>query len=83
MNLLEQISTFLFPVRGFRNQLVVVGFSVSGSTITLSAPFEVVHETPAPPYAPAITHVRDGVYFVAWAEGTSPEFTLRGELVAF
>ena len=66
---------------GFRNQLVVVGFNVSSAGIELGAPVEIVHETPAPPYAPAITHVRDGVYFVAWAEGTSPDFSIRGELL--
>ena len=37
--------------------------------------------TPAGPYGPAIAHVHDGVFFVAFAEGNSPDFYLKGRFI--
>lgn len=66
---------------GLNNQLVLRGFAVSETGVTLGQPLEIEHAIPAPPYPPAITHVADGVYFVAWAEGDNPEFYLQGALI--
>lgn len=35
----------------------------------------------APPYAPAITHVVEDVWFVAWSEGANPDYRVRGRFV--
>ncbi len=35
----------------------------------------------AGPYAPAITWVEGDIFLVAWSDGPSPGFTLRGRFV--
>lgn len=67
-------------VSGFRNRVVLQSFSFDGAAFAPGAEKVLETETAAP-YAPAITYVRDGVYFVAWAEGQSPDLYLRGSFV--
>lgn len=64
-------------ISGIRNDMFVQPFSFDGITFTAGWDVE-VPGGPMPPYPPAITHVKDGVYFVAWSEGTSPDFYLKG-----
>lgn len=64
-------------VTGFYSELWVQRFDYDGAAFALGTPALVTGEW-VPPYAPAITHVKDNIYFVAWSQGTSPDFRLMG-----
>jgi hypothetical protein len=67
-------------VSGLSNRLIVQRFTYDGTDFTIGPELEVVSMRAAP-YPPAITHVLGDLYFVAWSEGTSPAFRLRGRFV--
>lgn len=67
-------------ISGIRNDMFVQAFRFDGATFTIDWDVQ-VPGGPMAPYAPAITHVKDNVYFVAWSEGTSPDFTLKGRFM--
>ncbi len=60
--------------------LLVQRFTWDGTAFTLGPVVEVA-PSGAAPYGPAIAHVTGDVYFLAWAEGTSPDLFLRGRYV--
>ncbi len=62
---------------GIQNEFWVAGFSYDGSTFQVGSPILVTPE-PVPPYQPAITHVTQDVYFLAWSQGSSPAFRITG-----
>jgi hypothetical protein len=67
-------------VSGFRNQVLVRSFAFDGAAFAPGVE-RVLDTENAGPYAPAITHIRDNVYFVVWSEGPSPDFCLKGRFV--
>lgn len=64
-------------VSGLRNELWIQRFTFDGASFSLSTPDLATGEW-VPPYPPAITHIRDDIYFVAWSQGTSPDFRIMG-----
>lgn len=65
-------------VGGLDNELWVAVVDAAGDAgVPVTIPGAV-----AAPYASTITHVGDGVVFVAWAQGDSPNFRISGRLVA-
>jgi hypothetical protein len=66
-------------ISGFRNEVIVQAFSYDGAEFVVDA--EVSAAAEAPPYAPAFAAIGDRVYFVAWSEGTSPAFYLKGRFI--
>ena len=64
-------------VSGYQDNLYAQAFRHDGTAFTLGTPVLVTPQT-VPPYAPAITHVRDDLYFLAWSEGTNPNFVVKG-----
>jgi hypothetical protein len=64
-------------VSGYRNKLYAQPFRYDGTTFTPGTPVLVTPQT-VPPYAPAITHVQEDLYFLAWSEGTNPNFLVKG-----
>jgi hypothetical protein len=69
-------------ISGFRNRLIVQSFTVSEDTEVFALGTEVeIPMVEAAPYPPAITHIQDDIYFVAWSQGTSPDFRLYGRFV--
>jgi hypothetical protein len=65
---------------GSSGPLIVQRFSWDGSTFTVGPEVEVASGAAA--YGPAITHVMDDIYFLAWSEGTSPALRLKGRFVS-
>jgi len=57
---------------GIRNELLVARAGGPERTVA----------NEVPPYQPAFTSVGEGVYFVAWSEGTSPDFRAVGRFVS-
>lgn len=78
-----------FRVRsGIRNDVLIQRFTVGAQAVVpvgserILNPEDMTADHAAPPiYTPAITHVRDHVYFTAWSEGKSPLFRLKGRFV--
>ena len=66
-------------ISGIRNELIVQGFSYDGAEFALDP--EVTGAPEAVLYAPAIASVGDRVYFIAWSEGTSPDFYIKGRFI--
>ena len=42
----------------------------------------IANEPPVAPYRPAVTHVADDLYFVAWSQGENPDFELWGKFIS-
>lgn len=66
---------------GLRNTLFVQGLRYDGASFSLDSPIELSTAEPVAPYAPTLTRVSDDVYFVAWAQGSSPAFRIFGRFV--
>jgi hypothetical protein len=72
---------------GIRNDLYVQGFALDGATVTAAGsplllnPPDVYEDHAAAPYQTTIAHVGGGVYFLAWSEGKSPAFRIKGRFV--
>ncbi|MBW2461343.1 MAG: hypothetical protein JRH11_06825 [Deltaproteobacteria bacterium] len=66
-------------VSGFTNEIYAARFS-AGNPPTVAAPMRVDPGT-APAYQPALTHVEGDYWFMAFAEGESPNFRLTGRFM--
>jgi len=66
---------------GFRNTLFIQGLHYDGVAFSVDAPMELTTSEPVAPYAPSLTRITDDIYFVAWAQGTSPAFRIFGRFV--
>lgn len=42
----------------------------------------IANDPPVAPYRPAVTHVADDLYFVAWSQGENPDFELWGKFIS-
>lgn len=68
-------------ISGIRNDVVLAPFTFGGGSFTMG-PEVVLPDGPAPSvYGLAFTHIGEDVFFVAWSEGTSPDFRLLGKFV--
>ena len=70
-------------VSGLSNDLLVARWTRSGDTISSAVTEEIGVDPAAAPYAPALAHVVDDVWFVAWSEGANPDYRVRGRFVDF
>jgi hypothetical protein len=68
-------------IGGIKNKLHVQQFTYDGYGFTDSSDPITANDNPAAPYQPALTAIAKGVSFVAWSEGTSPNFTIMGRFV--
>lgn len=69
-------------ITGFRTEVVVQPFAIDGTTITPGDERIIVGDGPGAPYQPAIVHLGDDHYFVAWSEGqASTDWRLRGIII--
>jgi hypothetical protein len=68
-------------VSGLSNELFVASWSLDGDGIQGGRVEDIDVGDGAPPYAPAITHVVEDVWFVAWSEGDNPDYRVRGRFV--
>ena len=70
-------------VSGIRNDVMAQRFIYDGEAFTAQGDAAQVNDDGefGAPYAPAIAHVKDNVYFVVWSQGTSPAFRLKGRFV--
>jgi hypothetical protein len=73
---------FFRQIRGFDNELHVARFTpgAPGAPPTVGETVR-ADRIGAPSYQPALTHVRGDFWFVAFAEGESPDFRLVGRFV--
>lgn len=74
--------TWYRSIRGVQNDIYVRAFdtSVDGS-LSGTPPMRLPLASPAAPYGPAITHVLDDWFFVAWQEGANPDFRIMGRFL--
>ena len=70
-------------VSGLDNDLFVTRWSRDGLALVEGASDGIDVGDGAPPYAPALAHVVDDVWFVAWSEGENPDYRVRGRFVDF
>ena len=70
-------------VSGLDNDLWLARWSRDVYVVEEVATEEIDVGTGAAPYAPALTHVVDDVWFVAWSEGDNPDYRVRGRFVDF
>lgn len=68
-------------VSGYRNGLRVQAFTAVDGSYGSGTEWTMEGVEEALPYAPALTHVGDGTYFLAWSEGASPDIRLRARFV--
>ncbi len=68
-------------VGGLSNELFVTSWSLDGDEMLGGGAEEIDVGDGAPPYAPALTHVVEDVWFVAWSEGDNPDYRVRGRFV--
>ena len=68
-------------IRGFENDVLVQRFNDNGQVLEKSGEPVRLNGDVAPPYAPAVTHISGHIYFIAWSEGKSPDFRLKGRFV--
>jgi len=68
-------------ISGIRNEVVVQAFGYGGVSFALGPEQVIQTDEAAAPYRPAIAHVRDQTYFIAWSEGVSPDFVINGRFV--
>ncbi len=67
---------------GIRQEIFVHSFAYDGESFEAGEEFQVPTEQPAALYAPAFVHLGEGIYFLSWAEGISPDFRLKGRLIS-
>jgi hypothetical protein len=67
-------------VSGLNNRVIAQAFSFDGESFDVGEEI-VVSEGPAAPYPPALTHIGATIYFMAWSQGESPDFRLKGRFV--
>ncbi|MEC7984257.1 MAG: hypothetical protein VX278_03780, partial [Myxococcota bacterium] len=63
---------------GYKNDVYYGSIDVDGEQ---TADILLASDPPAAPYRPAVTHVFDNMYFVAWSQGENPDFALWGQFV--
>jgi hypothetical protein len=63
---------------GIENDLMLASIDAIG---TVSEPWVQAEAPPVAPYRAALTHLGSDVFFVAWVEGISPDFVLRGQFL--
>ena len=61
--------------------VTIRGFTRNGSNLEKSSEAIRVHSVSVAPYQPAITHIKDDIYFVAWSEGSNPDFYIKGTFI--
>ena len=73
---------WLRQVTGFEQDVLVVGAQEMGGEIVFGRQAEIPTTTRAFAYAPVLTEIGGGVYFVAWTEGeASPMFQIHGRFI--
>ncbi len=65
-------------ISGIKNNVLVQGFSNENGVLTPLGLPVFVNDSPAAPYPLSLVHIAGDLFFVAWSEGTSPDFRLRG-----
>lgn len=74
--------TWYRAIRGFRNDIYVRAFGPDGDgSLAGTPPVKLDLQEPAAPYGPAITHVLDDWFFLAWQEGDNPDFFIKGRFL--
>jgi len=70
-------------ISGIRNDVMTQGFEYDGQDfVAHGSAVQVNNEGEfGAPYAPAIAHVKDNIYFIVWSQGVSPAFRLKGRFV--
>lgn len=68
-------------IRGFTNELLVAPFTPAAAGAPSVGAEVRVDRSGAPSYEPTLTHVMDDYWFLAFAEGDSPDFRLVGRFV--
>ena len=63
---------------GYENDILYGRISEDGS---ITKDILISSDPPVAPYRPAVTHIRDDVYFVAWSQGTNPDFEIWGQFI--
>jgi len=63
---------------GIENDLMLASIDANG---TVSEPWVQAEDPPVAPYRAALTHLGSDVFFVAWVEGASPDFVIRGQFL--
>lgn len=67
-------------LQGFKNDIYGHSFKFNNGFSVFSDPVK-ININPAAPYGISSIHVVGELYFVAWSEGTSPDFQLAGRFV--
>jgi len=70
-------------VSGLSHDLLLARWTRDGDTLSHVVTEEIATDPAAAPYAPALAHVADDVWFVAWSEGANPDYRVRGRFVDF
>ncbi len=68
-------------ISGLDNDLQVARLDLSGGAPDELHRLTMDTGTPVPPYPPALTHLVDDVWFLAWSEGDNPDYRVRGGFV--
>ncbi len=68
-------------VGGLANEVWTGRVEDNGDSLVMGSP-SMIPDAIAAPYATTMTHVGNGVVFVAWAQGDSPNFRVYGRFVA-
>ena len=64
---------------GYKNDLYYGFLGEDGQIVMDSL---IVSDPPVAPYRPAVTHVANDLYFVAWSQGENPDFELWGKFIS-
>lgn len=68
-------------ISGIRNELWAAPIDATGAMPIVGSAVQIYGDPGAAPYQPALVHVIDDYWFVAWSQGTSPALRLSGRFV--
>jgi hypothetical protein len=72
---------WLRVLSGYAAELVVQPVRLDAGAIVAGAERVIDTDTDVIPYLPGLTWLCDDAWFVAWVEGTSPEYVVKGHIV--
>jgi hypothetical protein len=70
--------TYFRLQNGYENDIL---YGYIGQDGSLTKDILLSNDPPAAPYRPAVTHIRENIYFIAWSQGNNPDFEIWGQFI--